>query len=597
MRNVPSYISERLKKNIQTKANDSAPSARLWISRPSTVLANDEFLERQTVSTAAVTDASIAVCHPRMRRSNTDIYIAYVSNGMARVAMAKSKTNMDHHNWMDTGFAEPATAVSIAFDGTMPKSYGSEIEFITEQTPWVFWVNNGALYARKLGGETVTLAEANCTDVSVVRAAWSESKAFEFGLVAFFIIGGSLYYRQLIGGEWTDGELVSFGPSGVYWSAVSAFRTWDFRVGVQAKSANGDIYELFTQFMGIGTRSAEHFEMKDAKASGTITDIEYHSLKNENEHFEIVDAYDTALYGGCYEIGDIEAIEAWNSDDGSGDWGKYLNVRFTKEINLHQVREQVNCFDVTDSEGTVFYPTTIFADYTGRILTFDFMSFNNAVGDITVSYTPGTVSSMCDNILPAFSFTFTPINLVPVDGLPEVVRLWNSAIDDATIEDGQCVNVQFDQALYGELLDNVSKFTVYTEQRVYSSHPDGTLVPIAVPFVDIRWHPEIANAIQFKFARGNANSLQKCAGRVIVEYKGGNLYGDKGPLLSFIESFTPVGIAYRGDASHGEHLTVVNAKTTSNLMKVYYSSCASPGEHFTMLGASCSGTLTHIDNI
>lgn len=597
MRSIPSILSSRLKSNIQTRASKSDPSASLWVGRPNTVLVDDAFLERQTVKTASIEDVSIAVCHPRIKKANTKIYMAYISNGTAKVVSANSKYAMAQHSWSDEGFSQTATAVSIAFDGTMPMTDRGDVEFVTEEIPWVFWVNDGMLFAQKLGGETITLAESNCVDISAIRAAWSQASTFDFGLVAFFILGSSLYYRQLINGEWTDAELVSFGPSGVYWAEVSAFRTWDYRVGVQLKSTDGHIYELFTQFMGIGTRHTEHFEMKSAKSGGTITSIAYHSFTNSNEHFEIANAYDAALYGGCYEPGDIKAVEAWNSDDGSGNWGRYLKVRFTREINLHQVREQESCFMITDSEGTSFWPTIIFADYTGRVLTFDFMSFNNAIGDMTISYTPGTIASMCDNLLPAFSFTFTPKNLVPVEGLPEVVTAWNSAVDDATIEDGQCVNIQFDQIIYGELSDNTSKFVVYVEQHVYTTYPDGTLVPVTVPFIEMNWHPTIANTIQFKFGSGNANSLQKCAGNIIIEYRGGTLYGDKGPLLSFAKSFTPVDIAYRGDASDGEHLTIANTQIKSSITKVYYSSYEAPGEHFAMVGASCSGTLTNIDNI
>lgn len=424
MRPVPSYISERLKKNIQTKANDSAPSSKIWISRPSTVLANDEFLERQTVASGSVTDASIAVCHPRMRRDNTDIYVAYVSNGVARVATAKTKTKMDQHNWFDTGFEEPATAVSIAFDGTMPKAYGSEIEFVTEQTPWIFWTNNGTLYAQKLGGETVILAEANCSDVSAVRAAWSESSAFEFGLVVFFIIGGSLYYRQLINGNWTDGELVSFGPSGVTWSAVSAFRTWDFRVGVQLKSTNGYIYELFTQFMGIGVRNAEHVSLIDATEEHSITKISKHNLPTHVEHIEMSDIA-PAPYRFVYELGAVSFVTATNVPDEYGDWGRYLRLTFNKELNPNDVQENILQFSFVDSLGIEFYPEAIRMDTTGRNMTIVYTSFNNATGDCILTYTQGTISSMVGEPLPSFSHTFTPENLVPVEGLPEVLRIWN----------------------------------------------------------------------------------------------------------------------------------------------------------------------------
>lgn len=45
MRIVPKYISERLNNRIQTTSNGSDISTRMWISRPTTVLIDDQFLE------------------------------------------------------------------------------------------------------------------------------------------------------------------------------------------------------------------------------------------------------------------------------------------------------------------------------------------------------------------------------------------------------------------------------------------------------------------------------------------------------------------------------------------------------------------------
>ena len=496
MREVPSYIAERLNRNIQTKANGSAPSAKLLVGRPSTALTNDAFLERQTVVTGVVTDASIAVCHPRVKRANTDIFVAYVSNGVARVVASKHKAAVDTHDWADTGFEENATAVSIAFDGTMLKAYGNEVEFVTEKTPWVFWVSDGALYTQKLGGETITLAEANCSDVSAIRAAWSQVNTFDYGLVVFFILGSSLYYRQLINGAWTDAELVSFGPTGVYWSAVSTFRTQDYRVGVQLKSTTGDIYELFTQFMGIGTRNVEHISVANMSQKADITRIEYTNVEPATEHIEVANMSTSLTYLGLYELGVPSLLDVYNIDDGQGNWGKQVVFVFDKELKNDSVQASIGSFYFVDEENKWYFPSSIKMDRTGRLATLTFVDVSNASGECTAYYEPGTVVTMMEEVLSAQEYKFTPKNLIPSDVvLPEVVAMWNLN------EIGTEVAIRFNKPLTSAPADSAEKFIVTIAEPEYS--PGGALSDSVKPVISVSGYGGMHETVDLSTGAGN----------------------------------------------------------------------------------------------
>ena len=427
MRNVPSYIADRLKKNIQTRANDSAPSARIWISRPSTVLVDERLLERQAVLNSSITDLSIAVRHPRARRSNTNIFIAYISDGIAKIVTSRHQMKMDMHSWTDTGFRENATAISIAFDGTMPKSYGSEVEFVTEQSPWVFWVDSSVLYGKKLysTGNPVVLAESNCSDVSAIRAMWSSTGGFDFGLVVFFVLDGKIYYRQLIGGTWMDAEVVTFGPDGVSWTEVAAFRTWDYRIGVQAKSADGTVYELVTQFMGIGKQNTEHIEISDINVRPKLIGIEYRNTK-EAEHVDLTDIDAGAPYGGLYSTAMPVIVSARNEESSDGDWGKIIIVKFDNYLVASQVESNRLSFSLVDSRGSTYYPNSAKLGDDGKTVTLMFTDFNPAYGSCEIRYTPGDVYSMATVKVEATSIEFTPENLnAPDVPAPEVESIWN----------------------------------------------------------------------------------------------------------------------------------------------------------------------------
>lgn len=590
MRSVPSYIEARLKKNIQTRANDSDPSAKIWINRPSTALVDDEFLERQTVLNSSITDASIAVCHPRMGRDNTAIFIAYISNGVAKVTMANQETKMDRHTWNDTGFRENATKIAIAFDGTMPKSYKNEVEFVTEQTPWVFWVNGGVLYAQKLGGETVVLAESNCTDVSAIRAAYSISSTFDFGLVVFFILNGVLYYRQLIHDEWTDSEIVNFGPSGVRWSEVSAFRTWDYRVGAQLKSMTGAVYELFTQFMGIGTRNAEHVEITNAKKTEhKLTKIDYHNRKFE-EHVDISSADNVTPYQGLYTLGIPTLLSVHNVDNGNGDWGKEIMLTFDKELDNETVQASMGSFYFIDEKQDYYFPISIKMDKTGRRATLEFVDFNNARGVCRMYYNPGTVVTMLGEILSAQQRTFTPTGLVPNNiVLPEVVEIM------AENEIGTEVSVRFTEPIVDIRDGCASDFIVTINYPEYS--PGGSLSRLICPVIAVERPVNGNRTIILRFADGMTSSIRNAVGEVTVQYAGTSLVGEQGLVLGFLKTFTPVGLYMKPNPHDGEHVEILSATKTAKLTAIGYMSARAPGEHVEILGATKSAKLTHIDHV
>ena len=428
MKSIPSNILERLNNHIQTRSNTSDPATRMWISRPSTVLANDQFLERQDIATGDITDVSVTVCHPQEMRSNTLICVGYISGGTAKVVAAVHKTDINFHEWLDSGFEEPATAIAVAYDGSMPKANNGDVEFVTEQIPWVFWVNDSVLYGRKLysNDDPVILAETNCTDVSAVRAMHSSVGGFDFGLVIFFILGGQLFYRQLINGEWTDAEAVSFGPSGVTWKEVAAFRTWDYRIGIQAKSTDGYIYELFTQYMGVGKQNVEHIEV-DADAMLAMKKIAEHDTNNAEHAVKVARAESGAPYDGLYSTLPPKIIGAHNIDDGAGDWGKILVVIFDVHLRPDEIERNSSAFALIDENGAAVSPasSTLQTD-DAKTVTLTFEDFNAAFGTCKISYTPGDAITLADTLMEFTEFEFVPANLNPPEiPIPEAVRAWN----------------------------------------------------------------------------------------------------------------------------------------------------------------------------
>lgn len=425
MRSISNSILNKLNSRVQAGANKL--SASLWVGRPTTPLTEDRFLEKQNVfSSSNITAVDISVCHPQVMLGATYVYIAYVESGIAKVKRAKYREDMADHIWEDVDFQEEAIDVSICFDGTMPKSISGYVEFVTETEPWIFWVNNvGALYGKKLGqSESILLAETNCSKVSSTRAMWSSVGAFDFGLVIFFLLNGKIYYRQLINEEWFDAEIISFGPDANY-SDIAAFRTWDYRIGIQAKTIDNKFYELFTQFMGVGKQNAEHLEVENIEAASNLIEIQDINSK-ETEHIEISEVYASAPYGGLYSTSIPKLTSARNIADENGDWGTAAEIEFDNYLIASDVENNYMNFSLIDSRNVNYTATKATLKEDGRTIILSFLNFNNAYDKCRIQYTPGNIYSLATVLVESTSFEFIPQNLVPTDiPKPEVESIWN----------------------------------------------------------------------------------------------------------------------------------------------------------------------------
>lgn len=438
MRPIDEARRRKFLSHNQTKAANADPAAVVWITRPTVPLTDAEFLDRATVTEASgLTACDVAVRRLRAGREADRVYLAYIDENGAHVKSAATAVKLSDYVWTDEPFAAAATDVAICFDGTMPKAADGTAQFVTAQRPWVFWVSDGVLTGRVLGllGDTV-LASANAEKVSAVRATWAEATGVDFGLVVFFTLNGSLYYRQLIGGAWTDAEPVTFGPEGVTWTDIAAFRTWDYRIGVQAVGSDGKVYELFTQFQGIGKHAAEHISLS-AAAAGKLISVTHHTAQ-ETEHIALTLAAG-APYGGLYELGTPTITTAYNLPDSEDDWGHIAVFVFDRHLRADEVAAQSASFVIVDSRGRSFAATSATLGPDGMTVTLTFLDFNGARGECAATYTPGTVHTMADVAMTETSLAFTPQNLhAPSVPAPEVESITNAgyeAYSDAIIQD------------------------------------------------------------------------------------------------------------------------------------------------------------------
>lgn len=427
MRTVPALLKQRLESAQQTLYNNGNPSTILWLSRKNIAFRNEMFLEKTLIATkAGLETSSIAERHMRLKREPDRVYVGYVANGRAGVVYANTVSNIKDFVWTQLAFDEPALDISVAFDGTMPKNVEGKVEFITEETPWIFWVTPAGSVMAQYGDDKstrVTLANNNATKVSAVRAMWSEVGDFDFGLCLFMIISEDIYYRQYINGVWNDAIPVNFGPENSKWVDIAAYRTWDYRICLQGKGKlSHTVQELFTQYAGIAKQNTEHIEIRNVKATGKMTRINYHDT-SETEHIEISNV--TVAGQMIYGLSSMP-VSVTNISDGAEEenWGIYVQI--TLDYPVTGVADNEVSFKMVSSAGTTYTCNAVTVSDDGLILTLELLDFNLAKDlECTVSYTPGSIQSPA-TAMEAWSISFYPVNLVlPETKIPKPIRAVN----------------------------------------------------------------------------------------------------------------------------------------------------------------------------
>lgn len=164
------------------------------------------------------------------------------------------------------------------------------------------------------------------------------------------------------------------------------------------------------------------------------------------------------------------------------------------------------------------------------------------------------------------------------------------------INDGRYIVIQFDQDLQGELSVNADRFEVLSSVLyVDPTKSEPTLTPL--PITAVSWYNNRRDAILIALGGNNRETLQSSAGTVYVRYRGGTLRNDRGPLLSFMMGFDPIGVDYKGDQNDVEHVEIRDISCNLGLTKISRSTGYSPIEHVTFEDVQWTYELTNINEL
>lgn len=460
MRPIDNTVKNRLLQMHQTLYNNANPSMQIEAIRPRTAIFHKRFWQEATI-TAGATAQSTSVAVQRTEDGDNKVYAAYVSSGVLTVKVADLVFPVSNMNWTTVLTVSGAVSVCLEFDGKFVKSSLYKSEFYTNELPWVFYTTStGELKGAILGSDFEVIVGANVSSFDAIRGVSSKYGDVDQGLLIFYIINGTVNYREYLNNEWGDQQTVSIAPANAV--KIRAERVFDWRIVLQVQDYSGALYEVFSEPYYSGWVGVEYLTAKVTDMTVDVIEINYADYKNTDEY--ITASADMEVW--AKSISSPYMVSAWNiptslydeeTEEYYDDYGYYVVLKWSDPVfNLDDNLAQ---FVMTDSYSATWYPQEIIRDELHNRLILRFTDFNNAGNPITLSYTPGTLSS---GIVPvdADSIQFNATGLVPTFvPAPEFVSAWNT--------DSQTIFVLFDRPIIDILAQ--TGFNVYAQEPLMVS--------------------------------------------------------------------------------------------------------------------------------
>jgi len=411
MRYIDPTLKERILSAQQTLYNNANPSMEVIAVRARTPITRKE-LWQELIITESATAICTSVAIKKTGRTPERVYATYVdSSGVLTVKSAVVRLPIRLMTWTVELTIPGCVACAIEFNGEFVKLKNYQKEYWTDDIPWLFYITTGgALMAGILGGPYESLAGSNVSAIDVVHGVRSIYGDIDQGMVAFYIMSGSLYYNQYVDGEWVGQQSISIAPT--ICTQVHAERTFDWRIIVQVRDDAGKLFEIFSKQAISGHTNIESITAH-AAMSVDVFEITYYDTKSSDEQITALADMEVTVLWGISPV----MISAWNINNGSGDYG--YKVRLVFDHDVANVAGNDTSFLLTDSESRFFNSTAV-SQISSTELEIEFQNFNNAKGNITLAYTPGTMVGEAGQTVDSDTIVFTPTGLVPIITPPPV---------------------------------------------------------------------------------------------------------------------------------------------------------------------------------
>ena len=218
----------------------------------------------------------------------------------------------------------------------------------------------------------------------------------------------------------TENKIMEFTSTAI---KITAFRTNDYRVGVNIEDDTNTTISLFTTRNWAAMAIAPGIiGVKSAVSASLVAVNKIHANTEGEGYLTVASRLNLEfLYGGITNT----FIQAHNIDEVSGNYG--LDILISLEHGLYEPSLADFIINYNDFDDN--YDTNNCISIT-RVTDFKwilrFNDFNSAVGDILITYTSAAGTNEAGNKFNVFSASFTPTGLVSPDvPAPSVEVIWN----------------------------------------------------------------------------------------------------------------------------------------------------------------------------
>ena len=294
MRHTTTGLNEKLKSNQQTPANKADPKMSIQVSRARLTVMDSDYWTVETIRKKTnLGDIGVAPRRFTPYGQPNRIYEIHVDNGTIGTSIREYPDTFKD-GWKDQFTLGAGSSVALAFDGNWQR-YRSAWRLVTEEKPWIFWVDSGGDLWRQLWDDasTLSLLDSNVTYVRAIRA-WRNlySSELDQGIVVAYIkTDGTVWYRNYC--QQADGtitwEVARQIPSVSNAVHLNLFLTNDYRVGFCIEKSSKEIQWIITQRNWAGMALIP----ENIQASLVLTEIKLIPIAYSNQN--IMERIDSSI--------------------------------------------------------------------------------------------------------------------------------------------------------------------------------------------------------------------------------------------------------------------------------------------------------------
>ncbi len=431
MRNITSYLNEKLKSTQQTPANKADPKMSVKVSRARTTVMDSDYWTVEAIRTGPyLGDISLAARRRVPYGAPDSIYEIHVEAGIVKTSIRRYpdyfKLGWQHQFELGEG-----SAVAIAFNGNW-QLYRRKWRIVTEEKPFIFWVDmQGVLWSQHWDlSETKRQIATSVVRVKAIRG-WKNVNFPDKDqgvIVAYIKTDGKVYYSsycQTIDYTYVwepERQVQEFTGIAV---SLNMFITNDFRMGFTIEDTIGNIHWLVTERNWAGMAIAsETIKPHMEKSKTELIKVSYHDIFEPAETLKVITPYTTGIEHIFHDVSN-KILWIKNIDNGSGDWGRLIQFETLYPLFEPQV---ANVF-LEDTFFGLVIPVGEIIHLGGNIYQVSvseetLVGMNNSQD--TVRLTIKNLKTQLGLMMDDFSIEFTPVNLIPIEiPLPVVEEVWN----------------------------------------------------------------------------------------------------------------------------------------------------------------------------